>query len=563
MANVGPMDFDGLAINAGINAVLTPFVTQKPKVNEMKMLKNKKTFTAKHLSLKLSGSKGYGGRSELLEGSFITAQCNKSSCGGLNVYTNGAGAAIDAKWRAPNPPLNQGAPSSSKPPFNTNPTTCYICGCPINQTGGDACNYKPGLASYMKSPLKNKCAKPPNPDYTMAPCRLGSPFGFQCEHVLPVVTLAFVCGLSTDKFDQLVGKIFEEKYTGTHTAQIEEYREQLKRIRKRMFQTGIGGADIDDGVYGYPEDRGYEGGGPKGILYKYAHPACNMIKDEAAFYNIIFKDKGPMGLDININNIIRNLLQLIYSGTKDNSPAVCWRSKVEESTGKGAGNNLINRVWVKDYAKQLLDSLIQNYKKPESDGIPAGNPGDGLDKIGPVTRPDGTPLINQSMVDQLVITRLAIDCSKTPAERVWTSKWIKYRVWRIIFFTIDPIHKNLAQDLLTPEPGYGPLEAEGPNAKRIGTGGNNVYFLPVDNAKGETLHNWDDATSSWSINANTDENPLNRITTTGQLNAYKQDTNQILPALGLELTLLTIFSKAKKAIEKYNKSASRKNKWKA
>ena len=65
--------------------------------------------------------------------------------------------------------------------------------------------------------------------------------------------------------------------------QIEEYREQLKRIRKRMFQTGIGGADIDDGVYGYPEERGYEGGGPKGILYKYAHPACNMIKDEAAF----------------------------------------------------------------------------------------------------------------------------------------------------------------------------------------------------------------------------------------------------------------------------------------
>ena len=47
-----------------------------------------------------------------------------------------------------------------------------------------------------------------------------------------------------------------------------------------MFQTGIGGADIDDGDYGYPHGKGYEGGGPKGILYKYAHPACNMIKNE-------------------------------------------------------------------------------------------------------------------------------------------------------------------------------------------------------------------------------------------------------------------------------------------
>ena len=43
-----------------------------------------------------------------------------------------------------------------------------------------------------------------------------------------------------------------------------------------------------------PPAKSDEGGGNKGIVYKWSHPACNLIKNEYPFIIVKFTEKGPV-----------------------------------------------------------------------------------------------------------------------------------------------------------------------------------------------------------------------------------------------------------------------------
>ena len=108
---------------------------------------------------------------------------------------------------------------------------CYICGFNIDQPGS---NFKT------------------------------APRGSQCEHVLTVTTIAMLSGLSNMEYDRIIGDIA----TGNRFKPYNEFR-------NRMINIGLGPGKIT------------EGGGEAGIVYKWSHPACNLIKNEYPFLGII------------------------------------------------------------------------------------------------------------------------------------------------------------------------------------------------------------------------------------------------------------------------------------
>lgn len=124
-----------------------------------------------------------------------------------------------------------------------NQHTCYICGFPIRNKNGAAV------------------------------------LGSQCEHIIACVQLILLCGLAGKEWDESIDIILDA--LGIDETTKEAYKE---------WRAGIVGRA---GVMGASGPAG-EGGGKIGIVYLYAHPACNSLKDNDPFIRIKFNADGTI-----------------------------------------------------------------------------------------------------------------------------------------------------------------------------------------------------------------------------------------------------------------------------
>ena len=381
-----------------IPAILTPTYHNTGRKTFVQKLGHNK-YSTKDISFTFGGGKSLSGRKELLEAKLATPQCNLTSCGGLEpTWREGDGESGEPITRRvghrmayrPAEALNLGgvyegipienatqdwphrhtpqklhagsvqtASLNQGPLFSKRPGICYICGCPINEDGGE---------------------------------EKKMPFGYQCEHIVPVLEIAFMCGLSgnANVFDQEIGGfkkeaagvldtdaresskpktveerdpllgpgLFHETYMLHHHAwttakavaaaagdavpveppclsDIRAHRKRIKSFRDRMF-IGAGQGSDDPGTNN--DDVSPEGGGSKGILYKYAHPACNMLKSNYPFIDIEFTDGGVVIHGYCIDNIQKLLGSLVYaSGSRGKR----WKKRVIETCTPGHDKELI------------------------------------------------------------------------------------------------------------------------------------------------------------------------------------------------------------------------------
>jgi len=105
--------------------------------------------------------------------------------------------------------------------------------------------------------------------------------GSQCEHVVPVTSLAALCGLSGPDYEKTIDAYFEKNKGSDGTVDgngMKITREAYKLWRDILIGDGTG--DVGE-AYDH-------GGGKKetGVMYRWAHPACNMIKKDHAFLGL-------------------------------------------------------------------------------------------------------------------------------------------------------------------------------------------------------------------------------------------------------------------------------------
>ena len=167
------------------------------------------------------------------------AQCNFAGCGIRNPATKDRTITPDSIWEEGNPLNTPNVPTlDGKPlrPDMSNCINCYICGFPIDGRRGVALD------------IQNS-------------------WGGQCEHVMAVAALATLCGLAGKNYDDIVKKFLDE-------CKIND--PNYKIWRDRLVNQGNNA-----------ENK--EGGGPHGILYKWAHPGCNEIKGSHPYLRIDFE----------------------------------------------------------------------------------------------------------------------------------------------------------------------------------------------------------------------------------------------------------------------------------
>ena len=148
--------------------------------------------------------------------------------------------------------------SCGKKPEKGNGIKCYICGEPINDTSGT------------------------------------DPDGSQCEHVVPVTSLAALCGLSGDDYEKTIDNYFEknsEEKTINGTINVEGEiitREKYNLWRKKLIGDPANNNNSRAAVSASDNLTREHGGGSQneGVLYRWAHPACNMIKKDYAFVGL-------------------------------------------------------------------------------------------------------------------------------------------------------------------------------------------------------------------------------------------------------------------------------------
>ena len=139
-----------------------------------------------------------------------------------------------------------------------NQIKCYICGEPINDLSGEL------------------------------------PDGSQCEHVVPVTSLAALCGLSGDDYEKTIDNYFEEysedktKNGNINIDGLIITRDNYNLWRKRLIGDPDNNNNPRDAVAASDNLTREHGGGSQteGVLYRWAHPACNMIKKDYAFLGL-------------------------------------------------------------------------------------------------------------------------------------------------------------------------------------------------------------------------------------------------------------------------------------
>ena len=232
-------------------------------------------------------------------------------------------------------------------PCYANTKDCYICQLVIDQQGG--------LAEDLINKKTNK--------------RLyaGQPGGKQCEHVLTASAIAMLLGLMNSRYNSEIDKIlqtlqpeiargfrdFKEALVGTKQGSKRTGSQQKKKGNKKQTRAGSRG----------PRRIGYTF---PVCVYQWAHPACNLIKNEFPYLKIDFKATGPeLGSESeSIRNIVWTLKQLTEG---DRGMAQQWRLHFFNTTDKLNPSEFnIEECARNVYTKviQPIRSIVESVGKP-------------------------------------------------------------------------------------------------------------------------------------------------------------------------------------------------------
>jgi len=187
------------------------------------------------------------------------AQCNFAGCGERKAPKKSNN--IPSLWEEGNPLNTPNVPTLDGNPLDTklfqggddpssgknsrrnitggapsNCIHCYICGFPIDGRRGIALDIQ-------------------------------NAWGGQCEHVMAVAALATLCGLAGDNYEDIVNEFLTD--CNITDPKYKVWRERLVKQAANVT-------------------KNKEGGGPHGILYKWAHPGCNEIKGSHPYLRIDF-----------------------------------------------------------------------------------------------------------------------------------------------------------------------------------------------------------------------------------------------------------------------------------
>ena len=177
-----------------------------------------------------------------------------------------------------------------------------------------------------------------------------NPDGSQCEHVLTATTIAMLCGLSNSAYTEMINKIRDESIL---ILQGNTLVQEFMTFRNKLIRNGIDGTTDSD-----------EGGGKKGIVYKWSHPACNLIKNEYPFIRINFTKDGPIIIDNVGCNSVQYVLQMLWS-SKDDHRAIEWRKKFDslDSTGEEYCYDEEVKEWVDNREKKINEDILNPIKQ--------------------------------------------------------------------------------------------------------------------------------------------------------------------------------------------------------
>ena len=149
---------------------------------------------------------------------------------------------------------------------------CYICGYEIISEGGRAVSFTDKKGNFIEA----------------------QPLGSQCEHMVSVSELASLVGLYGNDYIKSILDCFKENGGRINGKSLDEYMNNwfilllghpkfLNRSRKydKKYKKKDGGDYLGKDVKPPPSGCDPEGGGNRvdGLLMRWAHPACNIYKD--------------------------------------------------------------------------------------------------------------------------------------------------------------------------------------------------------------------------------------------------------------------------------------------
>jgi hypothetical protein len=177
-----------------------------------------------------------------------------------------------------------------------------------------------------------------------------NPDGSQCEHVLTATTIAMLCGLSNSAYTNMIDEIGNSVLILQGNTLVRGFM----TFRNRLIRNGIDGT-TDSG----------EGGGKKGIVYKWSHPACNLIKNEYPFIRIDFTEDGPKIIDNVGCNSVQYVLQMLWT-SKDDHRAIEWRKRFDTFNNPNGEEYCYDdetKLWIDNREKIIKADILDPIKK--------------------------------------------------------------------------------------------------------------------------------------------------------------------------------------------------------
>ena len=177
--------------------------------------------------------------------------------------------------------------------------------------------------------------------------------GSQCEHILPILTLAFLLGLNMTKFKTTIEGVWG----------ICKFR-QLERDFNTWQRK----------LYGHELPAEQDATDPKtepGTVYLWAHPYCNILKSDNSFVDIDFDLSGTVQASVNSSNI-DYILQVIGGfyldpKNKDKILRKNWWKCIEQQTHNPSwidgDNTQLTQAWYttnKGRLTQQMNNLVDN-----------------------------------------------------------------------------------------------------------------------------------------------------------------------------------------------------------
>ena len=203
--------------------------------------------------------------------------------------------------------------------------------------------------------------------------------GSQCEHVVPVTSLAALCGLSGPDYEKTIDAYFEKNKELDGTVEVVDgndikiTREAYKLWRKILIGDGSGNVN-----------EAFDHGGGKretGVMYRWAHPACNMIKKDHAFLGLNWTpardddewdEMAEVGFPIldedeycdrdGIEYVLKCLANEPINGKRGGggSNSSKWRARFKDHlVNAPISENVLGPAWVQERYKAMHDNTMK------------------------------------------------------------------------------------------------------------------------------------------------------------------------------------------------------------